>query len=71
MAIYTFVIATFFQKLTPNGEPQMQWLTSGIFEDDKYFPLAVAVSIDGNIYLTNYYAHCIRQYKLEYLKKLY
>lgn len=51
------------QELKASGEPALQWLTSGVFEDDKHFPLGVAIS-NGNIYITDHYAHCIQRYKL-------
>jgi DNA-binding beta-propeller fold protein YncE len=52
------------QKLNANGDPQVQWLTSGIFEDDKYFPLGIVVANDGSVFITDHYAHCIQKYKL-------
>jgi DNA-binding beta-propeller fold protein YncE len=52
------------QKLNSNGTPQVQWLASGIFEDDKYFPLGITIGNDGCVYITDHYAHCIQKYKL-------
>jgi tripartite motif-containing protein 71 len=51
------------QVLSANGEPQAQWLTSGVFDDSKQFPIAVAAGPDGCVYVVDHYAHCIQKYK--------
>jgi hypothetical protein len=52
------------QKFSPDMEYQMQWMTSGIFEDSKYFPLGVACSQNELVYVTDHYAHAVHFYKL-------
>lgn len=52
------------QKLNAGGQPQLQWLTTGISEDDKYFPLGITIAADGSVFITDHYAHCVQKYKL-------
>jgi len=52
------------QKLNANGQPQLHWLTSGIFEDDKYFPLGITVDKNGSVYIADHYDHCIKKYNI-------
>jgi DNA-binding beta-propeller fold protein YncE len=49
-------------KLNPNGEFTSQWYTSGVFKDSKHFPLGITAAKNGNIYITDHYAHCIQKY---------
>jgi glucose/arabinose dehydrogenase len=51
------------QHLTSQGSFQSAWLTSGVFDDSKQFPLGVAVGKDGSVYVTDHYAHCVQRYK--------
>jgi sugar lactone lactonase YvrE len=52
------------QKFNSKNEYQMQWVTSGVFDDSKHFPLGLAVASNGYVYVTDHYAHCIQKYKL-------
>ena len=51
------------QKFNPAGEYQSAWMTSGVFDDSKHFPIGIAVGNDGTVYVTDHYAHCIQVYK--------
>ena len=51
------------QKFNPPGEYQSAWMTSGVFDDSKHFPIGIAVGNDGTVYVTDHYAHCIQVYK--------
>ncbi|HYK55898.1 MAG TPA: NHL repeat-containing protein, partial [Flavisolibacter sp.] len=52
------------QKLAENGQPQFQWLSSGILQDDKHFPLGIAIG-SGSVFITDHYSHSIQKYKLK------
>ena len=52
------------QKFDSKGNFQLQWLTSGILDDSKYYPLGIVTGKDNNVYVTDHYAHCILQYKI-------
>jgi tripartite motif-containing protein 71 len=49
-------------QFNSNGEFTSQWFTSGVFKDSKHFPLGITVAKNGNIYITDHYAHCIQKY---------
>jgi DNA-binding beta-propeller fold protein YncE len=49
-------------KFSAGGEIITQWNTSGIPDDSKHFPLGITVAGNGNIYITDHYAHCIQAY---------
>jgi DNA-binding beta-propeller fold protein YncE len=52
------------QKFSPAKEFQVEWMTSADHEDSRYFPLGIAASSDGNVYVTDHYAHAVHLYKL-------
>jgi DNA-binding beta-propeller fold protein YncE len=52
------------QKFGSDGKSQTQWVTSGILDDSKHFPLGITTTIDGSIYVTDHYAHCAQKYSI-------
>ncbi len=44
---------------------KLQWLTTGLFDNTRHFPLGIAVK-NGSVYVTDHYDHCIRRYKILY-----
>ena len=51
------------QKFDAGNNFQLQWLTSGIFDDSKYFSLGIAVG-GNSVFVTDHHAHRIQQYKI-------
>lgn len=51
-------------KFNPDGEFQSKWVTSGLLDDSRHFPLGITVIGDGNIYVSDHYAHCIQRYSI-------
>jgi tripartite motif-containing protein 71 len=51
------------QKLNADGIFQSAWMSSGILDDSKHFPMGIAVSSDGMVYVVDHYAHCIQKYR--------
>jgi tripartite motif-containing protein 71 len=52
------------QQLNREGKPLSAWLTPGIPDDSKHYPLGITLSHDGCIYVSDHYAHCIQKYTL-------
>lgn len=52
-------------KFNSEYEPVTHWLTSGVSDNSKNFPLGITVANDGSIYITDHYANCIKMYILQ------
>lgn len=50
-------------KFNSAGGFLTQWVTSGVFDDSKHFPLGITTTKGGNIYITDHFAHCVQRYK--------
>jgi DNA-binding beta-propeller fold protein YncE len=50
------------KKFNSSGDFQEQWFTSGLFDDSRHFPLGITVTRNKNVYITDYYAHCVQYY---------
>ncbi len=50
------------QKFNSGGEFQLQWKTSGSFDNSRHFPLGITAAENGCVYVTDHYAHCIQKY---------
>ncbi len=52
------------QQFDSKGNFKFQWTTTGVFEDDKSFPLGICLGQGNNIYVTDHYSHCVLQYRM-------
>jgi len=52
------------QKLTGEGKPVSSWMTPGLPDDSKHYPLGITSYRNGCIYVSDHYAHCIQKYAL-------
>lgn len=51
------------QQFDAANNYQTQWLTPGVFDDSKHFPLGIAVYAN-TVYVADHYSHTIQRYKL-------
>ena len=56
-------------KISPSGNFIFQWFTSGVFDDSKHFPIGIAITKEGDIYVTDHYAHCVQKYLIREIVK--
>jgi len=50
------------QKFNADGEFLMKWITSGVLDNSRHFPLGVVAPGNRNVYITDHYSHCIQKY---------
>lgn len=51
------------QKFSSQKQFQTQWATSAVFEDSQYFPMGIAVTPGGRVFVTDHYAHTVHLYQ--------
>ncbi len=50
------------QKFTSSEEFSNMWVTSGVMDNSKHFPLGIVAPKNGFVYVTDHYAHCVQKY---------
>jgi tripartite motif-containing protein 71 len=50
------------QEFNANGEFVKLWLTPGLFDNSKHFPLGITVTKEGSVFVTDHLAHCIQKF---------
>ena len=50
------------QKFGADGEFRDQWVTSGVMDDSRHFPLGITAAPNGCVYVSDQFAHCIQKY---------
>ena len=56
---YNFRIINF----TSGGEHISEWITAGTMDNGSHFPLGILISVDGSVFITDHYSHCVQKYK--------
>jgi tripartite motif-containing protein 71 len=51
------------QMFNKNCDYLSGWITSGVLDDSKHYPIGVVAGTDGMVYITDHYAHCVQKYK--------
>jgi len=52
------------QEFNSNGDFIKLWLTPGLFDNSKHFPLGIIVTKDGSVFVTDHFAHCIQKFSV-------
>jgi DNA-binding beta-propeller fold protein YncE len=48
------------QQFSAAGEFIQQWITPGIPDDSRHFPLGITAAGNGKVYVTDHFAHCVQ-----------
>ena len=51
------------QLFGASNQFKLQWLTTGVFDSSRHFPLGIAVK-NGSVFITDHFDHCIKKYKI-------
>lgn len=50
------------QRFTSAGEFENLWITSGIPDNSRHFPIGIVAPGNGSVYVTDQYMHCVQKY---------